>query len=327
MADHTMRAVVYRRYGSPDVLHLEEVPKPVPKAGEVLVRVHAAALNALDWHMVRGKPYIARLSMGLRGPKRSIPGVDMAGTVEAVGADVTDLSPGDEVYANKGRACAEYVCGPARVFVRKPANLTLDQAAAVPAAALTALQALRDHGGLRSGQSVLVNGAAGGAGTFTVQLAHAFGGVVTAVCSTHNVDMVRGLGAAHVIDYTAEDFTRMGQEFDLVIDNAASRPLLAMRRVIAPGGKLVMVGASKGDWVGAVVRSIAAGQLARFGSRRMSGMLTDPNREDLLTLTELIEAGKMAPVIDRTYPLARTADALRYLETKHARAKVLISMG
>jgi NADPH:quinone reductase-like Zn-dependent oxidoreductase len=326
MADQTMRAVVYRTYGAPDVLHLEEVPKPDPKVGEVLVRVHAAALNALDWHMVRGKPYIARISMGLRSPKRSIPGVDMAGTIEAVGADVTDLSPGDEVYANKGRACAEYVCGPARVFVRKPTTLALDQAAAVPAAALTALQALRDHGGIRAGQSVLVNGAAGGVGTFTVQLAHAFGAEVTAVCSTHNVDMVRALGARHVIDYTREDFTRMGQQFDLVIDNAASRPLLAMRRVTAPGGTLVIVGASTGDWIGPMVRIVGAGQLARFGSRRMTGMLTQPNREDLLTLTELIEAGKLAPVIDRSYPLAQTADALRYLETMHARAKVIISM-
>lgn len=326
MADQTMSAMVYRTYGSPDVLHLEEVPKPAPKAGEVLVRVHAAALNALDWHMVRGKPYIARLSMGLRGPKRSIPGVDMAGVVEAVGADVTDLSPGDEVYANKGRACAEYVCGPASVFVRKPANLSLEQAAAVPAAALTALQALRDHGGIRAGQSVLVNGAAGGVGTFTTQLAQAFGAEVTGVCSTQNVEMVGELGAKDVIDYTRDDFTRMGQHFDLVIDNAASRPLLAMRRVIAPGGKLVMVGASRGDWVGPMVRIVAAGQLARFGSRRMTGMLTDPNRKDLLTVTELIEAGKMAPVVDRSYPLAQTADALRYLETMHARAKVLISM-
>lgn len=210
--------------------------------------------------------------------------------------------------------------------MRKPANLTLDQAAAVPAAALTALQALRDHGSIRAGQSVLVNGAAGGVGTFTVQLAHAFGGEVTAVCSTHNVDMVRELGATHVIDYTREDFTRIGRQFDLIIDNAASRPLLAMRRVIAPGGKMVIVGASKGDWVGPVTRSVAAGQLARFGSRRMTGMRTDPNREDMLTLTELIEAGRLTPIIDRSYPLAQTADALRYLETMHARAKVLIGI-
>lgn len=321
-----MNAVIYRAYGSPDVLHLEEVPKPVPRTGEVLVRVHAAALNALDWHMVRGKPYIARLSMGLRRPKRSIPGVDMAGTVEAIGADVSGLSPGDEVYANKGRACAEYVCGPADVFVRKPANLTLEQAAAVPAAALTALQALRDHGRVRAGQSVLVNGAAGGVGTFTVQLARAFGAEVTAVCSTRNVDMVRALGAQHVVDYVREDFTRLDRVFDLVIDIAASRPLLAMRRIMAPNGTLVIVGASKGDWIGPVVRTVAAGQLARLGARRMTGMLTEPTREDLLTLTKLIEAGEMAPVIDRSYPLAQTPDALRYLETMHARAKVLIGV-
>jgi NADPH:quinone reductase-like Zn-dependent oxidoreductase len=319
-----MRAIVYRQYGSPDVLRLEDVPKPVPKDGEVLVRVHAAALNALDWHMLRGKPYVARLSMGWWRPKRSIPGVDMAGTVEAVGAAVSAFKPGDEVFANKGRACAEYVCGPERLFAPRPANLTMEEAAAVPAAAITALQALRDRGNVQAGQRVLVNGASGGVGTFTVQLAKAYGAQVTGVTSTPNVDLVRSIGADHVIDYTREDFTRRRERYDLVVDNAANRSLLAMRRVLAPTGTLVLVGASRGDWIGPMVRILGAAQLSRFGTRKMVGMLAEPTRDDLLALSELIEAGKVRPVIDRTYPLAETADAIRYLETMHARAKVVI---
>ncbi|MGH2417321.1 MAG: NAD(P)-dependent alcohol dehydrogenase [Candidatus Limnocylindria bacterium] len=319
-----MKAIVYRQYGSPDVLRLEDVPKPAPKDGEVLVRVHAAALNALDWHMLRGKPYIARMSMGWRKPKRSIPGVDMAGTVEAVGAAVTALKPGDEVFANKGRACAEYVCGPERLFAPRPANLTLEQAAAVPAAAITALQALRDKGTVRPGQRVLVNGASGGVGTFTVQIAKALGAEVTGVTSTHNVDLVRSIGADRVIDYTREDFTRGGERYNVVIDNAANRSLAAMRRVLAPTGTLVLVGASKGDWIGPMVRILGAAQLSRFGTRKMLGILADPTREDLLALTELIEADKLTPVIDRIYPLAETPAAIRYLETMHARAKIVI---
>lgn len=321
-----MKAMLYRAYGSPDVLHLGEVPKPTVKDGDVLVRVHAAAVNALDWHMVRGKPYFARLSMGLRQPKRNIPGVDVAGTVEAVGSGVTGLKPGDEVFANKGRACAEYVCGPEAVFALKPANLTFEQAAAVPAAGITALQALRDHGHVQPGQTVLINGAAGGVGTFTVQIAKAFGAEVTGVCSTQNVDMVRSIGADNVIDYTREDFTRGAQRFDLVIDNAANRSLRSMRRVLAPNGTMVLVGASKGDWIGPVVRILGAKQLSRFGGQKMVGFFADPTREDLLTLKELIEAGKVTPVIDRTYPLAETPDAIRYLETMHARAKVVITV-
>ena len=319
-----MRAIVYRQYGSPDVLRLEDVPKPTPKDGEVLVRVHAAALNALDWHMLRGKPYIARMSVGWLKPRRTIPGVDVGGTVEAVGAGVTAFKPGDEVFANKGRACADYVCGPERLFAHRPANLTLEQAAAVPAAGITALQAVRDRGDLQPGQRVLVNGASGGVGTFTVQIAKALGAEVTGVTSTQNADLVRSIGADHVVDYTREDFARSGERYDLVIDVAANRSLVAMRRVLAPAGTLVLVGASKGAWIGPMVRILGAAQLSRFSRRKMLGFLAEPTREDLLALTQLIEAGKVTPVIDRTYPLADTPEAMRYLETMHARAKIVI---
>jgi NADPH:quinone reductase-like Zn-dependent oxidoreductase len=321
-----MKAIVYRSYGSPDVLRLEEVPKPEVKDGEVLVRVHAAAINPLDWHLLRGKPYIVRPTSGWLTPKRNIPGIDVAGVVEAVGRDVTEFQPGDEAFGEKSRACAEYVAGPAKLFMHKPANLTLEQAAAVPVAAATALQALRDKGKIQAGQEVLINGASGGVGTFAVQLAKSFGAQVTGVCSTPNVDLVRSLGADHVIDYTQQNFTRGNERYDLIIDNAGSRSLLAMSRVLAPTGTLVLVGASKGNWIGPIARILGASQLSRFGSKKMVGMLTDIQREDLAFLKELIEAGKITPVIDRTYPLSETADAIRYLETMRARAKVIITV-
>jgi NADPH:quinone reductase-like Zn-dependent oxidoreductase len=321
-----MKAIVYRKYGSPDVLRLEEVDKPTVKDGEVLIRVHAAAVNPLDWHLLRGMPYIVRPTSGWLRPKRNIPGVDVAGLVEAVGRNVTEFQPGDEVFGEKSRACAEYVSGPAKLFLHRPANLTLEQAAAVPVAAATALQALRDKGKIQAGQKVLINGASGGVGTFTVQLAKSFGAEVTGVCSTLNVDLVRSLGADHVIDYTREDFTRTQQWYDLIIDNAGSRSLLAMRRVLVLTGTLVLVGASKGNWIGPIARLLGAQQLSRFGSQRMVGMLTDIRREDLVFLKELIEAGKITPVIDRTYPLSETPDAIRYLETMRARAKVIITV-
>ena len=322
----TMQAIVYRRYGSPDVLRLEEVPRPTVRDGDVLVRVRAASVNPLDWHLLRGQPYIVRPTSGWRTPKRNIPGVDVAGVVEAVGRDVTLLEPGDEVFGEKSRACAEYVCGPERLFVRKPANLTLEQAAAVPVGGATALQALRDKGHVQPGQTVLVNGASGGVGTFTVQLAKAFGAEVTGVCSTRNVELVRSLGADHVIDYTRDDFTRGGRRYDLVVDNAGNRSLLSMRRALAPAGTLVLVGASEGRWIAPIARMLAARQLSRFGSRKMVGMLTDMTREDLELLKEHIETGTVRPVIDRTYPLRETADAIRYLETMRARGKVVISI-
>src|SRR5688500_17635374 len=237
-----MKAIVYRTYGSPDILRLEEVPRPEVRDGDVLVRVHAAAVNPLDWHLLRGQPYIVRPTSGWRTPKRNIPGIDVAGVVEAVGRDVTRLKPGDEVYGEKSRACAEYVAGPARLFVPKPANLSLEQAAAVPVGAVTALQALRDKGGIQAGQRVLINGASGGVGTFAVQLAKAFGAELTGVCSTRNVDLVRSLGADHVIDYTRQDFTRGGQRYEVVLDLVGNHSLGAFRRALTPTGTLVLSG-------------------------------------------------------------------------------------
>ncbi|HEX7197642.1 MAG TPA: NAD(P)-dependent alcohol dehydrogenase [Candidatus Limnocylindria bacterium] len=321
-----MKAIVYRTYGSPDILRLEEVPRPEVRDGDVLVRVHAAAVNPLDWHLLRGQPYIVRPTSGWRTPKRNIPGVDVAGVVEAVGRDVTQLKPGDEVFGEKTRACAEYVGGPARLFVHKPANLTLEQAAAIPVGGATALQSLRDHGHVQPGQRVLINGASGGVGTFTVQLAKHFGAEVTGVCSTRNVELVRSLGADYVIDYTREDFARGPHRYDLIIDNAGNRSLLALRRALAPNGRAVLVGASKGNWLGPVARMFAAGQLSRFGSRKLGFMLTDIEREDLIFLKEVVEAGSVTPVIDRSFPLAGVPDALRYLETMRARGKVIITI-
>jgi len=321
-----MKAIVYRRYGSPDVLELREVAMPEPKDTDVLVRVGAASVNPLDWHLLRGLPYIVRPTAGWRTPKRNIPGVDVAGIVEAVGPNVTELQPGDEVFGEKSRACAEYVCGPEELFVRKPANLTLEQAAAVPVGAVTALQALRDKGAIQPGQRVLINGASGGVGTFAVQLAKHFGADVTGVCSTANVDLVRSIGADHVIDYTSEDFTRSDPRYDLIVDNVGNRSLRAMRRVLASAGTLVLVGASKGNWVAPITRILAASQLSRFGNQKLTGMLTDMKREDLVFVKDLIEAGAVTPVIDRTYPLSEVPDAIRYLETMRARGKVIIAI-
>jgi NADPH:quinone reductase-like Zn-dependent oxidoreductase len=289
--------------------------------------VKAASVNALDWHMLRGKPYIARLSAGLTKPKKHIPLVDVAGTVVAVGPDVTDLAVGDEVYANKGRAAAEYVSGPAELFAPRPMNLSAEEAAAAPAAAITALQALRDQGHLREGQAVLVYGAGGGVGTFSVQLARALGaGTVTGVTRTENLELVRSLGADNVIDYTAEDVTRRSERYDVIIDNGATRPILAMRRLLAADGRLVTVGASKGDWIGPMVRIVGAGIVSKFGGPAMVGFIADPTREDLMTLSQHLESGAVRPVIDRTYPLERTAEAIAYLETMRARGKVVITI-
>jgi len=322
-----MKAIVYRRYGSPDVLRLEEVARPIVKEGDVLVRVHAASVNPLDWHLLRGQPYIVRPTSGWRRPKRNIPGVDVAGVVEAVGRNVTELRPGDEVFGEKTRACAEYVSGPQRLFVHKPANLTLEQAAAIPVGAVTALQALREHGNIQPGQRVLINGASGGVGTFAVQLAKVFEADVTGVCSTPNMQLVRSLGADHVIDYTRENFTRDRQRYDLVIDNVGNHSLKVLRRVLVPTGALVVVGIdpSKGNWIAPIARMLGAQLLSR-GSQKICFMLTDIEREDLLFIKELIEAGRIIPVIDRTYPLSEVPDAIRYLETMRARGKVIITV-
>lgn len=320
-----MNAIVYERYGSPDVLTLREIE--VPEVGDdgVLVRVRAASVNAYDWHLMRGEPFPARLGSGLRRPKTRVLGIDVAGQVEAVGRNVTEFRPGDEVFGNPGRAFAEYARGRAHGFVSKPDNLTFEQAAAVPVAGLTALQGLRDKGELRPGQMVLINGASGGVGTFAVQIAKVLGGDVTGVCSTRNVELVRSLGADRVIDYTRDDFTRSGVRYDLIFDIAGSRPLQACRRVLAPAGRLVVVGGPSGRWIRPTQRFLQAAVLSPFGSARMLPFLSRHSHADLVFLRDLLEAGKITPVIDRTFPLSETADAIRYVETGHARGKVVIT--
>ena len=321
-----MKAFVIERYGSPDVMKLREVPKPEPGEDRVLVRVRAASVNAYDWHMLLGKPYLARLGEGLRRPKTTIQGVDLAGVVDAVGPGVTDLKPGDEVFGEKTRACAEYVCGPEKLFVRKPANVSLEQAAAIPVGAVTALQALREHGHIQAGQKILINGASGGVGTFAVQLAKHFGAEVTGVCSTTNLALVRSLGADHVIDYTREDFTRSGLTYDLIIDNVGTQSLRALGRVLSPTGTAVLVGMAKGNWIAPIVRMLGAKRLSRPDGQKFGFMLADVTRENLLFLRELVEAGKITPVIDRRYALSEVPDAIRYLETMRARGKVIITI-
>ena len=323
-----MKAIVRERYGSPDVLELRDVDKPVLDDDSVLVKVRAASIHAYDWHMMRGLPFLARMSEGLRKPKSIAMGVDVAGQVEAVGKNVTHLRPGDEVFGARSGALAEYVRGSAKSFlVPKPAGLTFEQAAAMPMAATTALQGLRDRGQLKAGQTVLINGAAGGVGTFAVQIAKAFGAHVTAVCSTRNVDMVRSIGADEVVDYTREDFTKRGQAYDLILDVAASRPLSECRRVLASNGTLVLVGAPDGRRMGPIVaRILAMIVLSRFASQKLLPFLAKNSKEDLMFLKELVEAGRIRPVIDRTYPLSETAAAIRYLEEGHARGKIVITV-
>jgi len=321
-----MQAVVYETYGAPNVLHLKEIATPEVADDGVLVRVRAASVNPLDWHFMRGLPYIVRVSEGLRHPKRSSLGVDVAGVVEAVGTAATTFQSGDEVFGHCQGAFAEFVRGRAHNFAPKPANLSFTQAAAIPVAGYTALQALRDKGDLTSGQRVLINGAAGGVGTFAVQIAKAFGAEVTAVCSTRNLDLVRSIGADHVVDYTQQDFTHAGQRYDLILDIAANHSLAAYRRVLVPDGTLVLIGAARGQWIGPVARPLSGLVRSRFVSQRMVPLLAKHSKDDLIALKELIEAGKVTPVIDRTYPLSETADAIRYLEAGHARGKVVLTV-
>ncbi len=326
-----MKAILHWKYGSPDVLRLQEVDTPVPTDDQVLVRVRAASVNAYDWHMMRGFPYLLRMSEGLRKPTTSATGLDLAGQVEAVGKNVTQFRAGDEVFGQRSGAFAEYVCSREINLALKPANLTFEQAAAVPMAGFTALQGLRDKGQIRPGQRVLINGASGGVGTFAVQIAKALGADVTGVCSTRNLDLVRSIGADRVIDYTREDFTRGGHRYDLILDIASSRSLSACRRVLAPNGILVLVGAAggpdrQGRWVGPLAGFLKALLLSRFVSQRMLPFMAKRSNEDLIVLKTLIESGKVTPVIDRTFPLSRTADAIRYLEEGHARGKVVITV-
>ena len=322
-----MKATVYQRFGSPDVLELQDIAEPALPDDGVLVRVRASSVNPAEWYAVTGRPYIARPTMGLRGPRQTVPGADFAGTVAAVGGAVTDVRPGDEVFGGTtSGAFAEYVCV-RQTVVPKPANLTFEQAATVPTAAVTALQGLRDHGRLRPGHSVLVNGASGGVGTFAVQLAKAFGAEVTAVCSTRNVELVRSLGADHVVDYTREDFTRSGRRHDLLLDVAGSRPWSECRRVLGRDATLVLVGGPKTNpWTGPLGH-VAGVRLASLrASQKVVFFVAKFTREDFLALRELLESGEVTPVIDRQYPLAEVSAALNYLGEGHARAKVVVTV-
>ena len=321
-----MKAIVYYKYGSPDVVRCEEIEKPTAGDDEVLVQVHAASVNPLDWHFMRAEPYIGRLVFGLRKPKFPRLGVDLAGRVEAVGRFVTRFQPGDEVFGTGRGAFAEYACAKPTKLVLKPANLTFEQAAAVPVAAITALQGLRDRGRVQPGQSVLINGAAGGVGTFAVQIAKAFGANVTAVCSTRNADLVRSIGADQVVDYTREDFASGGRRYDLLFDCMGNRSLSACRRIIGPRGSYVAIGGPAGRWIGPIASVLKMLLLAPLVSQNLAICMASVKQPDLLTLRELIEAGKVTPVLDRRYPLSEVPEALRYLEAGHARGKVAIAV-
>ena len=323
-----MKAIVQERFGPPDVLRLVDTEQPEVGADEVLVRVHAAALNPYDWHVLRGDPYVARLmGVGLTKPKARVAGVDAAGVVEGVGSNVRELQPGDDVLGRFRGAFAEYACAAQDEVVPKPASLTFEQAAAVPMAATTALRGIRDVGEVKADQRVLVNGAGGGIGTFAVQIATALGAEVTGVCSTGNVELVRSIGAAHVIDYTKEDFTAGPRRYDVILDNVSNLPLAKLRGALTPKGTLVLNGGgSPGHVFGPIAGLLKAVVVNLFVPQRLRPLPSKPTREELLTVTELIESGKLTPIVDRTYPLADTAEGLRYVEQGHARGKVVVTV-
>ena len=325
-----MKAIVYCDYGLTN-LKLENVERPVPNDDQILVRVRAASVNPYDWHFIEGTPYIMRMmGVGLRKPKDTRVGVDFAGTVEAVGKNVTQFKPGDDVFGGKGGAFAEYVCRRAEGAVAlKPANITFEQAASVNIAGITALQGLRDKGKVQPGQKVLINGASGGVGTFAVQIAKSYGAEVTGVCSTRNLDLVRSLGADHVIDYTKEDFAKSEQRYDVILDNVPNHSLSECRRILTPNGKYVMIGGggpNDSRWVGPFGRVIHTLVLSPFISQKMGMMMADANQKDLTVLADMMQTGKLKPVIDRTYKLDQVPDAIRYLEEGHARGKVIITV-
>ena len=323
-----MKAIVQSKYGSPDVLQLKDIDKPMAGDDELLVRVHAAGVDPGVWHMMTGLPYVFRLAMGLRAPKAGMLRVDVAGRVEAVGKNVTRFKPGDEVFGSADGSFAEYArvregrCAP------KPANLTFEQAAAVAVSACTALQGLRDKGHVRPGQKVLIIGAAGGVGTFAVQIAKSYGAEVTGVCGTAKTDLVRSIGASHVIDYTRDDLTDAPRRYDLILDTAGNRSLMLLRRTLTPQGTLVIIGGEGGGrWTGGFLeRLLRARILSLFASRKLIGLSAKVNQKDLMVLKELIEAGTVTPVIDRTYPLSAVPEAIRSLEQGHARGKVVITV-
>ncbi|MEN8650194.1 NAD(P)-dependent alcohol dehydrogenase [Streptomyces sp. 21So2-11] len=332
-----MRAIAQDTYGSPDVLELRDLPTPLAGPDEVLIEVRAAALNPADWHFMRGQAYVVRLvgygmGFGPRGPRTKIRGLDVSGRVAAVGANVTRFREGDEVFGQGNGTFAEYVTAPESALAPKPANLTFEQAAAVPEAASTALQGLRDAGGIRPGQSgrrVLINGASGGVGTYAVQLAVAYGAHVTGVCSTRNVDLIGSLGAHEVVDYTREDFTRVTDRrpYDVILDLIGNRTLADCRRVLAPEGTLVLSNGDGGRWFGPLGSLVRALVVSPFVGQKLRPLAVRPNAENLTTLKTLIESGEVTPVIDRTYPLSETPAAMRYLEEGHARGKVVIAVG
>jgi NADPH:quinone reductase-like Zn-dependent oxidoreductase len=324
-----MKAIVCTKYGPPDVLQLQEVAKPAPEADEVLIKIHAASINARDWRMMRAKPFFIRLVPGgFLQPKNKILGGDVAGRVEAIGSNVKQFEPGDEVFgylpSATGRGTfAEYVCANENAITLKPANLTFEQAAAVPVAALTALQGLRDNGHIQPGQKVLINGASGGVGTFAVQIAKAFGAEVTAVCSTRNLDMVRSIGADHIIDYTREDFTRNGQRYDLILAVNGYHPISEYLRALSPEGIHVVAG---GSMLQLFQAALQGRKTSKTTLQKTSVASLVQNLQDLVFMKELLESGKVVPVIDGCYPLSKTAEALWYFEKEHAQGKVVITM-
>lgn len=320
-----MKAIVYDRYGSPDVLRLEDVEKPTPADDEILIRIRAASVNPLDRHLMRGEPYPGRAMMGLRRPKHTRMGADLAGEVEAVGRNVSQFQPGDAVFGTSRGTFAQYVCAREDRLALKPANLTFEQAAAVPVAGLTALQGLRDKGRLQPGQKVLITGAAGGIGTFAVQIARAFGAHVTGVCSTRNVDHVRSIGADRVIDYTKDDFTRSTERYDLILSAAGKRSWLACRRVMTPRGTFAWAGGPAGRWLGPLAGVLTTLLWSPFASQNLVLVMTSMKQADLIVLKELIEANKVTPVI-RRYTLSEVAEAIRYLEEGHARGKAVMTV-
>ncbi|MBE2223249.1 MAG: NAD(P)-dependent alcohol dehydrogenase [Anaerolineae bacterium] len=320
-----MKAFVFEEYGSPDVLAIKEVAKPTPKDDEVLIKVQATAVNPLDWHRLRADPFLVRFSEGLSKPKNSFIGADIAGVVETVGKNVTQFQPGDAVYGEIGSGgLAEYACAAEKVIAPKPDNISFVEAAAVPVAAFTALQSLRDHGQLQAGQTVLINGASGGIGTYAVQIAKAMGAEVTAVCSTRNLDLVQSIGADHVIDYTQADLAQCGQQFDLILDNVGNLSVAAYKRLLKDGGTAVVAGFTT---MGRMFQVMVVGGISsKFGSKKIGSMLAQPNQADLLALNALLESGQVKSVIDRCYPFTEAAEAIRYLENGRARGKVVVTM-
>jgi NADPH:quinone reductase-like Zn-dependent oxidoreductase len=319
-----MKAIVYTKYGSPDVLQLQEVEKPTPKDDEVLIKVHAASVNAYDWHFLTADIFLIRLTgEGLLKPKYSRLGADIAGRIEAIGRNVRQFQPGDDVFGMVRGGFAEYACASEIALVLKPSNLSFEEAAAIPMAAITALQGLRDSGKIQPGQKVLINGASGGVGTFAVQIAKSFGAEVTAVCSSRNLDQARSIGADHIIDYTKEDFTKNGQQYDLILAANGYHSLSAYKRALTPHGIYVMAGGSMAQ----IFQAMLIGSwMSETGGRMMGGVSAKRSQKDLVFIRELVEAGKIVPVIDKRYPLSEAAEALRYLGEGHARGKIVITV-